>query len=92
MRTGSSFLNDLNAGGDVIGDVRYTAIRTLNDELVRPVDNATLRNGATNVLVQSQCWLRPVGHVGLILDGAVYSGVRQALEGRTTIRLNCFAP
>ncbi len=91
MSIGSSYLADLNAGGDAIGSVRYTAIRTLNDELVRPVDNATLRSGATNVLVQSRCWLRPVGHVGLILDGAVYSGVRQALEGRTTIRLNCFA-
>ncbi len=90
MRIGSSFLNDLNAGDDTIGSVRYTTIRTLQDELVRPVDNATLNDGAQNVLVQWPCVLRVVGHVGLILDGTVYSGVRTALDsGRA--RLSCFA-
>ena len=90
MSIGSSYLNALNAGDDTIGSVRYTTIRTLQDELVRPVDNAKLLDGATNVLVQSKCWLRVVGHVGLILDGTVYSGVRQALQGQS-INLNCFA-
>lgn len=90
MAAGSSYLNALNAGDDTVGSVRYTTFRTLQDELVRPVDNATLFDGATNVLVQSKCWLRVVGHVGLILDGTVYSGVRQALLGQA-INLNCFA-
>lgn len=90
MSIGSSYLNQLNAGDDTIGNVRYTTIRTLQDELVRPVDNATLYDGATNVLVQSRCWFRVVGHVGLILDGAVYSGIDQALRGQP-IRLNCWA-
>ncbi|MCU1351462.1 MAG: lipase class 2 [Acidimicrobiales bacterium] len=91
MTTGSSYLAALNAGDDTIGGVRYTTIRTSLDELVRPVDSAKLGDGAVNVLVQSRCWLRVVGHVGLILDGAVYSGVRQALDGRTDISLSCFA-
>src|SRR5690606_38635917 len=69
MAIGSSFLNDLNAGDDTIGNVRYTNIYTSLDELVRPVENAAMRDGATNVRVQSQCWLRVVGHLGLILDG-----------------------
>lgn len=90
MRIGSSFLNDLNAGDDTIGKVRYTTIRTWQDELVRPVDNATLFDGATNVLVQNPCWARVVGHVGLILDGTVYSGIRTALAGGP-VRLSCFA-
>jgi len=90
MSIGSAYLNALNAGDDTIGNVRYTTIRTLQDELVRPVDQATLYDGATNVLVQSKCWLRAVGHVGLILDGAVYSGIRQALQGQP-ISLSCFA-
>ena len=81
MSIGSSYLDALNAGDDTIGAC-YTTFRTLQDELVRPVDNATLFDGATNVLVQSKCWLRVVGHVGLILDGTVYSGVRQALRAR----------
>ena len=90
MAVGSSFLNDLNAGDDTIGSVRYTNIFTNYDELVRPVTNATLRDGATNVRVQSQCWLRVVGHLGLILDGTVYSGVQDALAGRP-ITLSCWA-
>jgi triacylglycerol lipase len=90
MTIGSSFLNNLNAGDDTIGAVRYTNIYTAQDELVRPVTNATLNDGATNVKVQSQCWLRVVGHLGLILDGTVYDGVRDALQGGP-VRMNCFA-
>jgi len=90
MRIGSTFLDDLNAGSDTIGDVKYTNIYTSHDELVRPVDNATLGDGAVNVRVQSRCWLRYVGHLGLIVDGAVYSGVRQALDDQR-VRLNCWA-
>lgn len=90
MTMGSTFLNNLNAGDDTIGSVRYTNIYTAFDELVRPVTNATLQDGATNVKVQSKCWARTVGHLGLILDGTVYSGVRQALQGQA-INLNCWA-
>lgn len=90
MSIGSSFLNQLNAGDDTPGAVRYTAVRTAEDELVRPVDNAELLDGATNVLVQSACPLRVVGHLGLVLDGTVYSIVRQSLTG-AAIRPNCFA-
>jgi triacylglycerol lipase len=90
MTIGSSFLNQLNAGDDTPGAVRYTTVRTLEDELVRPVDNAELRDGATNVLVQSACPLRVVGHLGLVLDGTVYSIVRQALTD-AAIRPNCLA-
>jgi triacylglycerol esterase/lipase EstA (alpha/beta hydrolase family) len=90
MSIGSSFLNQLNAGDDTPGSVRYTAVRTFEDELVRPVDNAELNDGATNVLVQSACPLRVVGHLGLVLDGTVYSIVRQALTG-SAIRPNCLA-
>lgn len=91
MSIGSSFLSSLNAGDDTIGSIRYTTIRTLQDELVRPVDNAKLFDGAINVLIQTKCWARVVGHVGLILDGTVYSAARQALEGNTSISPNCFA-
>ncbi len=91
MAIGSDYLAALNAGDDTIGAVRYTTFRTAQDELVRPVDNATLFDGAVNVRIQDQCWARLVGHVGLILDGTVYSGIRQALGGSTAIRLNCWA-
>jgi hypothetical protein len=90
MSIGSSFLNNLTAGSDVIGSVKYTNFYTNYDELVRPVTNATLKDGATNVRIQSQCWFRVVGHLGLILDGTVYSGVQDALAKRS-IGLNCWA-
>jgi triacylglycerol esterase/lipase EstA (alpha/beta hydrolase family) len=90
MATGSSFLNDLNAGDDTVGNVRYTNLYTSFDEVVFPVTNATMQDGATNVRIQSQCWARVVGHLGLITDGTVYSGVSDALAGRS-ITLNCWA-
>ncbi|MFJ8967017.1 esterase/lipase family protein [Lentzea sp. NPDC102401] len=90
MKVGSSFLNDLNAGPDTIGSVRYTNLYTVLDELVRPVDNARMNDGATNVLVQSQCPLRTVAHVGMAFDGTVYDGVQDALLGKP-VQLNCFA-
>lgn len=94
MATGSSYLNSLNAGDDSIGSVRYWDFATKLDELVQPYRNAYLSAGDGNIVnlaVQDQCWLRAVGHLGLILDGTVYSGVKQALQGRTSISLNCFA-
>ncbi|MFI7023474.1 esterase/lipase family protein [Micromonospora sp. NPDC049900] len=80
MTIGSSFLTALNAGDDTPGDVRWTTVRTRQDELVRPVDNAMLADGATNVLIQSRCPLRVVGHLGLVADGTTYSVIRQALR------------
>jgi triacylglycerol esterase/lipase EstA (alpha/beta hydrolase family) len=90
MAIGSDFLATLNSGDDTPGDVRWTAVRTLQDELVRPVDNATLADGATNVLIQSHCPLRIVGHVGLVLDGTTYTVIRDALTD-SPIRPDCFA-
>lgn len=90
MAVGSDFLATLNAGDDTPGAVHYTNLYTLQDELVRPVQNAALHDGATNVLIQSQCPLRVVDHVGLALDGTTYDGVHDALRG-APISLNCFA-
>lgn len=90
MTIGSTFLSQLNYGDDTPGVVRYTTVRTLQDELVRPAYNATLADGATNVLVQEYCPVRVVGHVGLIYDGTVYTIVRSALAD-TGIRADCWA-
>ncbi|MBQ1027582.1 alpha/beta fold hydrolase [Micromonospora sp. C95] len=90
MTIGSSFLTALNAGDDTPAPVRWTTVRTWQDELVRPVDNAVLADGATNVLIQSRCPLRVVGHLGLVLDGTTYTVVRQALRD-VAINPNCLA-
>jgi triacylglycerol lipase len=90
MKVGSSFLQDLNAGDDTVGSVRYTNFYTAYDELVRPVDNARMNDGAANFLLQSQCPLRVVAHVGMVLDGTVHDGVRDTLRGEA-VKLNCYA-
>ncbi|SCG42376.1 Triacylglycerol esterase/lipase EstA, alpha/beta hydrolase fold [Micromonospora echinaurantiaca] len=90
MSIGSAFLADLNAGDDTPGAVRYTTVRTIQDELVRPVDNALLHDGSTNVLIQSSCPLRVVGHLGLVLDGTTYTVIRGALTD-APVRPNCYA-
>ncbi|MER7331866.1 MULTISPECIES: alpha/beta fold hydrolase [unclassified Micromonospora] len=90
MSIGSDFLADLNGGDDTPGAVRWTTVRTWQDELVRPVDNASLADGAANVLIQAACPLRVVGHLGLVLDGTTYTVVRQALRD-TAIRPDCLA-
>ncbi|HYF44703.1 MAG TPA: alpha/beta fold hydrolase [Acidimicrobiales bacterium] len=92
MARGSTYLANLNAGDDTIGDVRYTNIISNNDGIVLPVTTGWLANDGNNVnvRVQSPCFLRFVGHVGFALDGTVYSGIQDALANRA-IRLNCFA-
>ncbi|TCB97997.1 alpha/beta fold hydrolase [Micromonospora zingiberis] len=90
MTIGSSFLTALNAGDDTPGSVRWTTVRTWQDELVRPVDNAMLADGATNVLIQSKCPLRVVGHLALVIDGTTYSIIRQALRDHP-INPSCLA-
>lgn len=92
MTIGSPFLAALNAGDDTIGNVTYTNIASVNDGIVQPYTTSFLADDGnnTNVKVQKQCPLRSVGHVALPYDGAVYSGVQDALAHRA-ITLNCFA-
>ena len=92
MAVGSTFLNNLNAGDDTIGNVSYTNIASIFDEVVVPYSTAFLNNDGnnTNVRLQSPCWARVVDHIGLPLDGTVYSGITDALAHQA-ITLNCFA-
>ena len=92
MAIGSAFLNDLNAGDDTIGNVSYTNIVTSGDEIIIPYTNGYLHNDGNNVNsnVRSQCWGRIIGHISIALDGAVYSGIQDALAKRT-IDYNCWA-
>ncbi|AKU18660.1 hypothetical protein VV02_05355 [Luteipulveratus mongoliensis] len=90
MAIGSDFLNDLNAGSDTIGSVKYTTFRSSWDEVVVPIDNAKLKDGATNILLQDQCPLRFVEHQLSALDGTIADGVMDALANKP-VQMNCFA-
>jgi triacylglycerol esterase/lipase EstA (alpha/beta hydrolase family) len=92
MARGSSFLDALNSGDDTPGAVRYTAISTKAEQVVLPYTSVFLANDGNiaNITVQNQCWNRWPDHLGLIVSGTVYDGVRDALRGET-VRMNCLA-
>jgi len=90
MSIGSPFLAELNAGDDTPGAARYVSIYSALDALVQPFRKARLADDAINVNVVSHCPLRFVGHLGLLLDGAVYGLVRSALQGGT-LSTSCVA-
>jgi triacylglycerol esterase/lipase EstA (alpha/beta hydrolase family) len=87
---GSPFLAALNGDDDTFGTVAYTNIVTRYDLLVVPYTNGFQRHGATNVTVQDQCPRRPVGHLTLVRDAAVYGGIVDALAKRP-VTLDCAA-
>ena len=89
MTTGSTFLNNLNSGADVPSPVRAYALYSQNDEIVNPVSTSRHDVGV-NDRIQDQCPLLVVGHVGMITNRAVYSGVRSALKNET-VKIDCLA-
>ena len=97
MSPGSALLAEINtrAADDAIA---YTNINTTNDIFTNPATNGRMegcdcKNAAgalleCNVTVQKYCPANIVEHVGLASNGAVYSGIRQALT-HSPIKLDC---
>jgi len=79
MRMESKFMGALNAGDETPGDVSYTSVYTLTDELVQPYSTADLEGG-TNITVQDVCPGRVVEHIEMIFDASVYGLVVDALS------------
>lgn len=73
MAEESNYIEALNAGDESPGNVSYTSVYTLFDEMVIPqVPESTSKlDGARNVLIQDLCPGRPVDHVGLSTADAV---------------------
>jgi triacylglycerol lipase len=69
MRIGSSFLQELNAGDESPGDVRYATWWSPCDTVINP-DSSVAVEGATNT--QTAC----IGHSDLHQDATVYGQVR----------------
>ena len=91
MRHGARFLRALNAGDETPGELDYTSIYSAHDELVQPPSTAIL-DGAVNVLVQDLCPGRPVHHVGVVHDAAVFAVVIDALTRAGPADLSRFDP
>ncbi len=79
----SSLLTELNAGGDLDGDVRYAVVSTADDTVVTPVASQ-VPNGppdrVRSLLVQDRCPGKRVDHVVLPADAGVIGWTVAALE------------
>lgn len=82
QRLGSTFNRDLDAGGDTIAPVRYTVIASKYDEVVTPYTNAFL-SGATNITLQSGCFINFTEHLGIAYDRRALRMVLNALDPST---------
>jgi triacylglycerol esterase/lipase EstA (alpha/beta hydrolase family) len=78
MRMESKFMGAFNSGDETPGEVSYTSVYTITDELVQPYSTAELQ-GATNIKVQDVCPLRVVEHIAMVYDASVYGVVVDAL-------------
>jgi triacylglycerol esterase/lipase EstA (alpha/beta hydrolase family) len=81
QRAGSSFITELNSGGDTVPGVEYTVIQTLYDQVVTPYSSAFLSgSGVRNVLLQSQCILDLGDHLSMPYDHIADADVLTALD------------
>ena len=87
---GSSFLQQLNAGGDTVPGVRYTVIETEDDEVVTPYTSAFLSGPTvTNVTLQDQCPDDHADHLAMPYDSAALQDVVQALDDAPSFSVEC---
>lgn len=87
---GSTFLTNLNAGGDTVPGVRYTVIATRYDEVVTPYTSQFLSGPAvTNLTLQDQCGLDFADHLAVIYDPVALNDVLNALDPANQIPVGC---
>jgi pimeloyl-ACP methyl ester carboxylesterase len=89
--TGSEFLRALNEPTDTLPGVHHVNFSTIYEEIALPHTNNLMRGpdgDFTNVTVQDQCPARLVEHMTMATDGAVASGIDDALAHRP-ITLDC---
>lgn len=88
QRQGSTFLKQLNAGGDTVPGVRYTVIQTRSDQIVTPSRNAFLiGQGVQNIDLQRQCALDLSDHLSISYSSNAIRLVKNALDPATAKRL-----
>jgi len=82
QEAGSSFITNLNAGGETTPGVNYTVIESDNDEVVTPYTSAFLAPApnVTNILLQSQCSVDRGEHLSMPYDHIADADVLTALD------------
>lgn len=90
---GSPLLTELNADGDTVPGVDYTAVATKYDEVTTPYDSTFLTAGegatATNVTVQDGCAQDHSDHVSMSYSPRVVDIVRDALTPGSVPEKRC---
>jgi triacylglycerol esterase/lipase EstA (alpha/beta hydrolase family) len=78
---GSSFITNLNAGGDTLPGIKYTVISTRYDEVVTPYTTQFLGGPeVTNITLQNQCILDLGDHLSMPYDSVALHDVTNALD------------
>jgi triacylglycerol esterase/lipase EstA (alpha/beta hydrolase family) len=81
QQAGSSFMTNLNAGGDTVPGVKYTVIEGRYDEVVTPYTSAFLSGPkVNNVTLQDQCSLDFGEHLSIPYDHIAATDVLNALD------------
>lgn len=90
QEAGSSFLANLNAGGETVAGVTYTVIESRYDEVVTPYTSAFLSGpGVTDITLQDQCPLDLTDHLEIAADPVALADVLNALDPAHPVRVPC---
>ncbi|KAF9097573.1 hypothetical protein BGX29_008489 [Mortierella sp. GBA35] len=91
---GSTFLNNLNAGGDTVPGIEYQFIASKYDEVVTPYTNGFLRDNnpkVKNVVLQDLCSLDVSEHALQMLDPIVFRKIDAFLTPAASQTVNCLS-
>lgn len=91
QETGSTFLTNLNSGGETNPAINYTVIATTHDEVVTPFTNAFLpaASNVTNETLQNFCPNDTTEHIGMSYDKPALQLVFNALDPATARTPSC---
>ncbi|WP_433655414.1 esterase/lipase family protein [Nocardia sp. CA-128927] len=90
LRTGSDFINRLQASGVYAPNVHYTNIVTTTDIQVQPYTSGVRpAPNATNIVLQDICPVNLSGHLSVSVDPTVTALALQALDPGTPRQIPC---
>ncbi len=88
--TGSDFMRALNALPDTAGGAKLTVISTIYDMVVTPVGSQRPTGPGTKwILLQNQCGLDFVDHVGMALDSIAHRNILNELDPSSARPIRC---
>ncbi|KAG0241974.1 Alpha/Beta hydrolase protein [Mortierella sp. GBAus27b] len=88
----STFIQNLNAGGDTVPGVEYLMIVSKYDEIVTPYKTGFLRDNnpkVQNRVIQDWCSLDISEHVALMLDPIAFNAVNAFLDPTADQTIDC---